>query len=307
MPRHYDDLIFNSMSPEEFSVGAARLEAWVLTPGTVCHHVDILRDAMEYKKLNNNLMDKTFIEDLIADIYAWIYSRNVDELKAKETAEENRVRMSVDSILTNPTPAAFITNSFSADIPGGEQHSRVVRRQFSVTRRMIIVRAEALIVKPPTIATPRPAPRALAPAPVSGQSPAIAVVITRGGTAIGEAVSVPGSVPGSVHDSADDESELSDAEDFIEDPDLPPTNGKKMPAKPFFPNLLGARADEDAESTMGEEGGNGTGNEDGEAAEEDVEPELEAEEEPLPGHVPSGGFGISIQPEEEHDEDVMES
>ena len=281
------------MSPEEFSVGAARLEAWVLAPGTVCQHVDILRDAMEYKKINNNLMDKTVVESLIVDIYAWIYHRNVDELKAKETAEENRVRMSVDNILMNPTPAPANTYGPPTEPPGGEQHGRGIRRQFSVTRRMIIVKAETLIVKPPAIATPRPAPRTLAPAPIPGQSSALAVIIPPVGATVGEAISVPGSV----HDSADDESELSDVEDLVEDPDVPQRHLKKALPKPFFPNLLGAKADEEAESTMGEDGGHGTANDEGDCAEEDVELEFEAEEPLAQGHVPSGGFGSSRYPE----------
>lgn len=292
------------MSPEEFSAGAARLEAWVLAPGTVCQHIEILRDALEYKKINNNLMDKAVVESLIVDIYSWIYHRNVDELKAKETAEENRVRMSVDNILTNITPASPSIYGPLAEPPGAEQHGRGIRRQFSVTRRMIVVRAEALSVKPPAIATPKPAQRTLAPAPVLGQSPALAVVIPPMGATAGEAVSVPGSV----HDSADDESELSDVEDIVEDPDLPQEHLKKAPQKPFFPNLLGTKADEDAESTVGEDGVEGTANDDGEGdgAEEDAELEFEAEEPQAHGHVPSGGFGSAKQSEEVQGGEVEE-
>ena len=289
MPEQYEELIFSKMSPEEFSSGAARLEAWVLAPGTVCQHIDVLRDAMEFKKLNNNLMDKNIIENLIADVYAWIYSRNVDQLKAKEAAEENRIRMSVDTILMNPTPAPFTVNNFAAEPSGGEQQGRAVRRQFSVTRRMIIVKAEALIVKPPAIATPRPAPRTIAPAPLPSHSAALTVVIPQEGATAGEAISVPGSV----HDSADDESELSDVEDLVDDAPLP-QQMKKSPPKPFFPNLLGAKGvDEDADSTIGDDGANTTAKDEGEAAEEDVELESEAEKPQTQGHVPSGGFGSS--------------
>ena len=301
MTEQYEELIFTKMSPEEFSNGAARLEAWVLGPGTVCPHIDILREAMEFKKLNNNLMDKNAIENLIADVYAWIYSRNVDELKAKETAEENRIRMSVDTILMNPTPAALTATSVFAEPLGGDQQGRGIRRQFSVTRRMVIVKAEALIVKPPAIATPRPTPRALAPAPLPGQTAALAVVIPQGGTTVAEAISVPGSV----HDSADDESELSDVEDLVDDP-LLPQRMKKSPPKPFFPNLLGAAGDdEDAESTIGEEGANTTAKEEGEAVDEDAELGSEAEDLQTQGHVPSGGFGSSRLQEQVDGRDEM--
>ena len=342
VPEHYDETIFGSMSPEEFAADAARLEAWVLAPGTECQHIDDLRDAMEYKKINNNLMDKGIIESVIAEIYSWIYHRYVDELKAKETAEENRVRMSVDNILTNLTSAPSTIYGPLAEPAGAEQQGRGIRRQFSVTRRMIIVKAEALIVKAPAIATPKPVPRALAPAPVPGQSPALAVLIPGPrATSTAEAISVPGSV----HDSADDESELSDVEDLVEEPGLPKQqHPTKTPQKPFFPNLLGVKADEDAESTVEEDGGDGTVNDDGDGegdgdddgengtviddngndngngngddedddgdgAEEDPERGLEAEEPPpVQGHVPSGGFGSAQQSEEGagKDEEVAE-
>ncbi len=286
MPDEYEDQIFSKISPEEFAHGASRLENWALAPENDCQHLDILREAMEFKKLNNNLMDRSIIESLIADIYAWIYNRYVDELKAKETAEENRVRMSVDTILMNPIPTQFIPMGPPTDSAGGEQQGRGVRRQFSVTRRMVIAKAEGLIVKPPAIATPRAAPRTLAPAPLGGQSAAIAVVIPQEG--VGEAVSVPGSV----HDSADDESELSDVEDLVEDPSAPQVGNRKPPLKPIFPNLLGIKADdEDAESSMGEDGTNAAAKDEDEAAEEEVEIESEVEKPTDEGHVPAGGFG----------------
>ena len=253
---------------------------------------------MEYKKINNGLMERNFIEDLIADIYARIYDQNVDELKAKETAEENRVRMSVDNILTNTTPVPSTAEPSSVQDP----HAPIKRRIASVTRRQIILKAEALIVKPPPIATPKPAPRALAPMPDPGLSPALAVMIPRSGTTPAE----PVSVPGSVHDSADDESELSEVED-VEDPDL---DAKKPPPKPnFFPNLLGAKADEDGESNLDGEADNVSAKADGDATEEEVELEFEGGEPATPatqGHVVSEGFGGVRKPEEEQGGDVME-
>ena len=308
MPDEHEESIFSKISPEQFYQGAARLEAWALAPGNECQHIDILREAMEFKKLNNNLMDRVAIENLIADVYAWIYDRYVDELKAKETAEENRARMSVDTILMNPAPTPFINMGASMESTvGGEQQGRAARRQFSVTRRMVIGKAENLIVKPPAIATPRAAPRALAPAPHPNQSAAIAVVIPQEGKSVGEVISVPGSV----HDSADDESELSDVEDLVEDP-LEPPAAKKSPPKSLFPNLLGVNADEDdAESSIGEEGAN-TPKDEGEDAvedavendveDEDPEAESEAEKQLDQQHAPSDGLASPPPPQNGDDE-----
>lgn len=293
MPLQHEESIFRSCNPEEFFVNASRLESWVLMPSTNCPKLDILREAIEFKKLNNTLLKPVVIEDLIADVYAYIYETNVPEIKAKEIAEENRVRMRVDNILTNPTPiAAGFDNLPPVSNMQGSEHSTIVKRKpSSITRREIIRRADALIAKPAPISTPRAPPRAIAPAPESGKAQVLAVVINQDSTR--EAISVPGSV----HDSADDESELSDRE---EDTNIRRQDDehetKPQGRAPLFPNLL------NVQPAAGENGDSGQVSE----QDEEIYVGSDTLEGQVSGRLAEDGIMSRGAVEEEREGDAME-
>ena len=239
VPTDYEEAVFKNMSLEEFHPNAQRLETWAQNASSELPHIDALRDAIDFKRLNNNLLKTSSVEDLIADIYAHIYNTNVPGLKAKDIAEENRVRMSVDNILTisspatrsnDGTPPAANNEVSNPSNPGQESHGPGRRKSTIVSRREIIRRAESLVVRAPP-AAPKPAPRALAPAPESSKTPGIAVIISKiatpnnvglrpssRGLDDGGAPSELLSVAGSIHDDADDESELSEVEGSMEEP-----------------------------------------------------------------------------------------
>ncbi|KAF1932547.1 uncharacterized protein M421DRAFT_243911 [Didymella exigua CBS 183.55] len=69
-----EDSAFKSVNQEDFSALAARMEAWCQSPSTQHHVLDVLRDAIELKRLNNGLMKPTMIDDLIGDSYAMLYT-----------------------------------------------------------------------------------------------------------------------------------------------------------------------------------------------------------------------------------------
>lgn len=228
------------MDPETFQIHAARLEAYVYSQQTAPPLLDILREAIELKKLNNNLLKPiNMFEDLIRDIYAHLYDNIIPGVIKNHATEENRVRMRVDNILTNPTPAVVETPP--PDALGGEQPKKSGARY--VTPREIVRKAEAIAAKPaPTV--PAKVLKPLAPAPSleigavpPTDAPTLAVVIHTDG--VNDAGS---SAPGSVHDSADDESELSEV-------DVHPGEGAAQPSEavtariPMFPNLLSAVVD----------------------------------------------------------------
>lgn len=189
------------MDPELYQNNAARLETWMQSQTTNPPSLDILREAIELQKLNNKLFKSNLFEDLIRDVYAHLYDNVIPELHA----EENRVRMRVDNILTNPTPSVVETPPPDPANAQGEQHRSKANR---VTPREIVRKAEAIAaLRVPT--APAKVLKPLAPAPASAQekasssNPNLAVAIAA------DADKDPGSsVPGSVHDSADDESEL---------------------------------------------------------------------------------------------------
>ncbi|KAJ4342559.1 Histone transcription regulator 3 [Ascochyta clinopodiicola] len=69
-----EDSAFKSVNQEDFSALAARMEAWCQSPTTQHPVLDVLRDAIELKRLNNGLMKPTTIDDLIGDSYAMLYT-----------------------------------------------------------------------------------------------------------------------------------------------------------------------------------------------------------------------------------------
>lgn len=282
---------------------------------------------MDFKKVNNlpskgtEGLKGTVISDMIAEIYASIYDSHVADLRARDTAEENRARMSVDNILRSEVPAA---DGQSADPQGSEQQSSNRPKKLSVTRVDIIKRAEALNIKAPTIATPKPIYRALAPA--SQSASVVAVVVPKTNTMAEQ----PISVPGSVHDSADDESELSDIDDVDAGSEAEPGFNR---TQTMFPNLHRENTADDSGTAgsdnaslqdVGIDDGNGDAAEadqgadeagdevsgvnrpEDERQQEETEDEEDGEENeddeqypPLAGHVPAGGFMAPHQPSDE--------
>ena len=230
-----------------------------MEPTTTCPHLDTLRDAIEFKKLNNNLLKSSFIEECIGDIYAVIYESNAEILKLRETDEEKRTRMRVDNILTSTTSNEGVSEAGANELSGADgtlvQDSMAMyrRKPTSITHREIIRRAEALMVKPPPIVTPKAAVKTLPSLSEAGKSPVVAVIIPTQYTAK-EAISVPDS-PASIHDSADDESELSDIEDEGDDDDNCQDMGdrKKSMSAPIFPNLLSVKDGEVVGDSASEE------------------------------------------------------
>lgn len=263
------------MDPEGFQLHAARLEQYVHERQTPPPMLDILREAIELKKLNGNLFKPiTPFEDLIRDAYAHLYDSIVPSLIAKDAAEERRIRMSLENILTSPTPAVTETPPPDA----GEQPKKSGARY--VTQREVVRKAEAIVVKPaPTI--PAKTLKPLAPAPAgeqdarpSSNTPKVAVVINIDGTH-----DAGSSAPGSVHDSADDESELSEVDDEVAEGGAGLVGNGVPVRRPLFPGLLGATASnpEEIEGDSGDEGGGEVGDE-GEGEEVEGDDEVGVEE-----------------------------
>ena len=253
--------MFKNISHDVFVQNADRLEAWARSPTAEVPLIDILREAIELKKLNTNLMKATPIEDFIADAYAYLYQRNVPDLLAKSHEEENRGRMRVDHLMNAEHPAL---NTPSPDPSTRAEDTAPARTRIrGVGRREIQKRAEALVNRPaisnapikilksPTIVNEASPPRSSVQALINQNDP------NKEGS----------SLPGSVRDSADDESELSDIDDVVEAPST----------HVLFPNLT--RNTEEPDD--GEKGGSDQGGGDSVEAEEPEErEEVEGPEEP---------------------------
>ncbi|KAL9595062.1 MAG: hypothetical protein Q9179_005136 [Wetmoreana sp. 5 TL-2023] len=246
LPTELSDSVFKNISHDLFVQNADRLETWAHLPSTEMPILDILKEAIELKKTNANLMKPAVIEDFIADIYAHFHQTLVPELIARSNEEESRGRMRVDHLM-NVEKTAISTPSPD---PAGKAEDAAPPRQRirGVGRREIQKRAEALINRPAAAQITVKAPKTPPPTnePVTPRS-TVQVVIKRN-----EPSRDNSSVRGSVHDSADDESELSDVED----------NSETAGAKPVFPNLADSKetADDEGEEEEAAEEGEGDQN-----------------------------------------------
>ncbi|KAL8856450.1 MAG: hypothetical protein Q9178_006920 [Gyalolechia marmorata] len=251
VPKDYSDSAFKNISHDLFVQNADRLEAWAQLPSTTSRkllELEIMREAIELKKTNTNLMKPAVIEDFIADLYALIYQRKTPELIGLENEEESRSRMRVDHLMNSENPATSTPSPDPVSKPDDVAPTR--QRIRGVGRKEIQKRAEALVMKPVTAAAPAKTPKS--PAPTNDLPPTprstVQVVIKQR-----EPRNDNSSVPGSLHDSADDESELSDVDAASEIPK----------ARPLFPNLGESKSEADEEEKEGSEHETERGDDDG--------------------------------------------
>ncbi|KAF2760926.1 hypothetical protein EJ05DRAFT_461532 [Pseudovirgaria hyperparasitica] len=271
VPEGHEDIIFKSLSSEEFAVKADRLEQWLLTADSSMPVIEVLREAVEFKKLNSGLAKYALIDDTVGDAYAVLYAdialtlpplpSETPSLPLNATATpfsggqapERTNMMSLTSLMN-------MANSDKATIGGvgvvmnAAASSTVTtepvlaRPRFkAVNRREIARRAEAAVARLTTLQT-------AAKTPVLPQGDHTVEVVIRSpvhdrrksfGPSGDNTLSAPDrddegaevSAPGSVHDSADDESELTQLEDD-DDEDDEDDDTEPRPPKSMFPNLF---------------------------------------------------------------------
>ncbi|ORY10417.1 hypothetical protein BCR34DRAFT_515174 [Clohesyomyces aquaticus] len=89
VPDGHEDAVFKVMNNDEFQLQAARVEVWCQDPASQHPVLDVLREAIELKRLNNGLMKPLLIDDLIGDTYALLYA-TVGPTLAVESAEQQQ-------------------------------------------------------------------------------------------------------------------------------------------------------------------------------------------------------------------------
>jgi hypothetical protein len=86
VPENHVDTVFHPVSPDEFVAKSTALEKWCFAPGRESKLLDILRSAVEIKKINLHLLKPpTLFDDLIGDIYALMFQEVVPELQVETT------------------------------------------------------------------------------------------------------------------------------------------------------------------------------------------------------------------------------
>ena len=84
IPDGRERAVFDPTSFEDFTKNSERLERWALDEDTSSIVLDVMRDAIELKKINNSLLKGGAIDDLIGDAYACMYEAFVAQLPPEE-------------------------------------------------------------------------------------------------------------------------------------------------------------------------------------------------------------------------------
>ncbi|KAL4945452.1 histone transcription regulator 3 [Aspergillus oleicola] len=277
----HEEGVFKPIGWEEFVANTARLEELSQLAPESSSLLELLRDSIELKKLNNNLMKVALLEDLIADVYSRLYEVNMPQV-IELVNEENKEKMKVDHILMT-TDGAADASTPPTSAPASEAPAPRGRTK-GIARRDVQKRAETIVSR--KVAPRIPATKAFASTEAesssttvpTGPKPTVEITIPQH-TADEGGSGQQSDIPNSVHDSADDESELSELdEDKI----------SKLSADPkaLFPNIK-SRGSADPESEMSgqasaagdganEEGGemDEDGKYDGDEADQDLDLEL---------------------------------
>lgn len=200
VPTLHEETVLFVLPYETFVPNAALLQTWAQPAGAEppAHPLlTVLREAIDLKKLNLNLIANQGIDDLIGDAYAKLYEEMVPGLVSDATNEKNREAMRVDRILMGD-PGVDVDAGIESAVPLTNPSGRAK----IVGRMEVRKRAEALVQRVTT-----------AQGPVKGKAAALAEEATAQEEADeSEDATAAAASPNASHD-ADDESELSDLDD----------------------------------------------------------------------------------------------
>ncbi|EFQ88785.1 hypothetical protein CFE70_009866 [Pyrenophora teres f. teres 0-1] len=121
VPEGQEDSAFKSVNHDEFNVLALRLEAWCQSPATQHPMLDILRDAIELKRLNNGMMKPLLIDDLIGDTYAMLYTSigpSLSPLASEQPQQPAQPRPSPFAVTATSTGAVPISSLMQVQVDG---------------------------------------------------------------------------------------------------------------------------------------------------------------------------------------------
>ncbi|KAJ5643647.1 Tetratricopeptide-like helical [Penicillium longicatenatum] len=138
----HEESIFKPIGWEEFSTKTARLEGLAELSPESQPLLELIRDALELKKLNNNFMKVTMFEDLIADLYSRVYELNIP-LLIEQVNEENKEKMKVDHLLMAGEGAADASIP-PASLPASDTPAPRGRTK-GIARRDIQKRADTIV------------------------------------------------------------------------------------------------------------------------------------------------------------------
>ncbi|KAJ5236653.1 hypothetical protein N7489_006744 [Penicillium chrysogenum] len=252
----HEESVFKPIGWEEFSTKTARLESLPHLGLESRSILELLRDALELKKLNNNLMKITMFEDLIADLYARLYEINTPHL-VEQATEENKEKMKVDHVLMvgdgPPETSTPPTSVPASDTPAPRGRTK------GIARRDIQKRAD-------TIVNTKLAPRTVASKITAAGEPEPPATPQGVGSTTAGPSSAPPSSAKQVSITGDGSAEQMDEHDTADETGLSENDDTKLGdegASVLFPHVTDAE-----EGNTGDEGADEGDGEDDEGVHE---------------------------------------
>ncbi|KAK7423403.1 Histone transcription regulator 3 [Neonectria magnoliae] len=161
------DDTFKAMSSEEFDIVSERISDWAASDGIEVPVFNCMKDAIELKKLNANLMKVTPIDDLLNDCYSKIYlevaktlpgpepSKVIEERNnAKEAAAQLEAAAQAEqksnnslSNLLNPTNGQESITGTATPQEADKQEAAPRPRRAGVRRPDVLRKAEQAVVR----------------------------------------------------------------------------------------------------------------------------------------------------------------
>ncbi len=84
IPEGRERALFDGMNHEEFTKKSEAMEEWSHDPDTASVYLDVMREGIDLKRLNNSLMKGPIVDDLIGDAYACLYEEFIKSLPPEE-------------------------------------------------------------------------------------------------------------------------------------------------------------------------------------------------------------------------------
>ncbi|KAM0344875.1 hypothetical protein ACHAPU_007007 [Fusarium lateritium] len=158
------DDAFKSLSSEEFEVVGERIADWAASDGAEVPLFNCMKEAIELKKLNANLMKVAPIDDLLNDCYSRIYSEiaktlpgpepskvveerhHAKEVAAQLEAAQAEAKTTLASILNAPNGQETITGT-ATPMETEKQEAAPRARRAGVRRPDILRKAEQAVVR----------------------------------------------------------------------------------------------------------------------------------------------------------------
>lgn len=232
IPANMDE-VFKTVSHDDFELFTTRVQTWIMDPAMATKHpaLEALREAVELKKLNGNLMKSTLVDDTIHDIWALLYVLVGQTLTGPSLSQLDGASLPPTpfGVTTDARDAVVVNNSAGAEPQAPGEVSKP--RRNGISRREVLRKADQAVTKITEYTNARPAGKSKSSEHVSGSStgevgddpvsscavmPRVEVAVTQ--PAAQSMVLDAGDMPDelmadrepSLHDSADDESALSD-------------------------------------------------------------------------------------------------